>query len=257
MMVADPFARARTVGRAFAALVGAISCLFVLLVVLAVTLIGGVVHAQEPVVPHADDYLNAGLQAAEAGELGDAILAFERAHLAAPLDREIQDARASAQAEARRRRAEGHASQSFIEGEPRGVTWWRFFNSLRTDVFAGLLLGGTWLLFGLLFARRRAEKTAVKDALAVGAMLAFMLIIGSVTMWGGAEATQRLGVAVVVDEDVRFRDAPDELARLRSQPNLYQGAVVLILEARGEFSEIRLVDGEDVWVRTAGVEAVQ
>jgi hypothetical protein len=231
---------------------------FFVLVFLAAMLTGGVAHAEPSVAePHADDFLNSGIDAAEDGGLGHAVLAFERAHLAAPLDREIQDARAAAQAEARRRRAEGHTSQSFVEGEPSEVTWWRFFSSFRTDTYAAVLLAATWLLFGLLLARRRTERTAVRDALVVGSLLAVIFVAGAAMMWVGAMATQELGVAVVVEDEVRFRDAPDELARLRSQPNLYQGAVVVILEQRSEFSRIRLVDGENVWVRNGAAIYVE
>ena len=257
MMVVGPTARVRTLAGAIATIIATIGSALGLLLVVAATLIGGVAHAESPTAqPHADDYLNAGIDAAEAGELGEAVLAFERAHFAAPLDREIQDARATAQAEARRRRAEDQSSQSFVEGEPNEVTWWRFFSALRADVFAALLLGGVWLLFALLSVRRQTQRTALKDALTVGGLFAVTAIVGSATMWIGATATERLGVAVVVDDEVRFREAPDELARLRTQPNLYQGAVVVILEQRSEFSRIRLVDGEDVWVRSGSVTPV-
>lgn len=220
------------------------------------TLTASSANATDGVAPHADEVLNAGLEAATAGELGEAILAFERAHRLAPLDREIQDARAAAQSEARRRRAEASARQAFVEGEPTAVTRWRFFGMLRVEVYAVVLLLAAWWTFGLLGFRRRATRTAVRDALTVGALLGAVVIVCSGTMWIGAEMTGALGVAVVVDDDPHFREAPDELSRLQSQPNLYQGAVVVVLEERDAYERLRLVDGEEVWVESSVVGLV-
>lgn len=205
---------------------------------------------------HADDALNMGIEAATDGALGAAVLAFERALRMAPLDREIQDARAAAQSEARRRRAEANARQSFVEGEPSAVTRWRFFGMLRAEVYALLLLAGTWWTFGLLGLRRRSKRTAVKDALTVGTLLGGAVMMASGSMWVGAVLTGGVGVAVVVGDDPHFREAPDELSRRRSQPNLYEGAVVVVLEERGAYARVRLVDGESVWVEEGDVELV-
>lgn len=231
---------------------------FVIVLVGLSLVFGGVAHAQDVEVDlgNPDALLNAGIEAAQADELGVAVLRFEQAHRLVPLDREIQDARAAAQAEARHRRADEHSSQSFIEGEPAKVTWWRFFGAFRSDTYALLLLGGTWLVFGLLIVRRTKNETAIKDALAVGAILASLVVVGSAVMWLGYSATHDSGVAVVVEDDVRFREAPDELARPRTQPNLYRGAVVVLLAERDGFMRIELVDGEQVWIRAGAAELV-
>ncbi|MFT6400652.1 MAG: hypothetical protein ACJAYU_005430 [Bradymonadia bacterium] len=221
-------------------------------------LFGGIAQAQDGAVEadSPDALFNAGLEAARADELGFAVLRFEQAHRLVPLDREIQDARAAAQSEARHRRADEHSSQSFIEGEPSRATWWRFFGAFHPDTYALLVLGGTWLFFGLVIIRRTKTQAAITDALAVGAVAAFATVIGGAVMWVGYGATQDSGVAVVVADDVRFREAPDELARPRTQPNLYRGAVVILRAERDDFMRIQLVDGEQVWVREGAVELV-
>lgn len=261
MMVANPTHKFAVFARIALAALGAMGvgvAAFVGTLVAVWLLFGGVAHAQDSALDlgNPDSLLNAGLEAADADELGIAVLRFEQAHRLVPLDREIQDARAAAQAEARRRRADEHSSQSFTEGEPTRVTWWRFFGAFRPDTYALLVLGGTWLLFALLIVRRRKTQTAAKDALAVGALFAFLLVVGGAVMWTGYGSTHNSGVAVVVADGVRYREAPDELARPRTQPNLYRGAVVVLSAERDGFVRIQLVDGEDVWVRGGAVELV-
>ncbi len=200
---------------------------------------------------------NAGLAFAHDDRLGAAILAFERAHLQAPLDREIQDASAASRREARRRRAEALPNVTITEGEPAAAFWWRFFGFVPTQTAALLILVATWLTFGLLTLWRRTLPGARRDAILIAATTLGSIAIAAGAWWTGAALTARsITPAVVTDSSPEYRDAPDELSRPRRQPNLYEGAVVLIREERGAWTLVELVDRETVWVTARAVAAI-
>lgn len=195
---------------------------------------------------------NAALALARADRVGEAVLYIERALALAPLDRGIQDTRLIVQREARARRIEAAGSRTLTEGEPPGVTRWRFFALLPTGTYAGLVLGASWLCFGLLAVRRRTRPGGWRDGLAVGAAFALLVLVGAGSMWAGRAFTARhTEPAVVVAADPRFRDAPDELSRPRNHADLYEGGVVLIRDRRDEWVQIELVGGDLVWVDRA------
>lgn len=200
----------------------------------------------------ADSAYNAGLALAHADRLGEALFQLERAHLLAPIDREIQDARYVVERELRRRRIRDASTSSVTEGEPRAVSWWRFFAVFPPATYALLTLALTWLACGLFLWRRRLGRGALRDGLTIGAGASTLVLTLVAVMWGGQAWTARaLEPAVVTATTPRFRDAPDELSRVRASDDLYEGAVVLIRERRGDWTQLELVDGARVWV-TAG-----
>ncbi|MCB9506288.1 MAG: hypothetical protein H6698_00155 [Myxococcales bacterium] len=202
--------------------------------------------ATAPLDPNAA--LNAGVLLARADRLGEAAYYLERARALAPLDRDAEDALTQLHGEARRRRAQATSGSSFTEGEPEAVKRWRLFAGVSTDVLAVSLAVGVWAWFGALLARRRVTKPAVRDALAVVASVgALTAAIAGAGWWGRAIAT-RVRPAVVIAADPRLRDAPDELSRARRDPNLYEAAVVVVREDRGDWRRVELVDGAQVWV---------
>lgn len=195
-----------------------------------------------------DAALNAGVLLARADRLGEAAYYLERARALAPLDRDAEDALTQLHGEARRRRAQAATGSTFTEGEPEAVKRWRLFAGVSSDALAVSLAAGVWAWFGALLARRRVTKPAARDALAVVASVgALTAVIAGAGWWGRAIAT-RVRPAVVLAADPRLRDAPDELSRARRDPNLYEAAVVVIREDRGDWRRVELVDGAQVWV---------
>ncbi len=200
---------------------------------------------------------NAGLRAAHADRLGRSVFYLERAHLLAPFDRQIQDARTRVQRELRRRRLEDAGATTVTEGEPIALSWWRFFSGVPPLTYALMSLALVWLLIALLVARPRARKGALRDAVTIVAGLSALGILFVATMWiGQAVTTLRLEPGVVVATTPRFRDAPDELSRLRSSADLSEGAIVLIRERREGWCLVELVEGDRVWVTADTVRTV-
>lgn len=198
---------------------------------------------------NADLALNLGVRYARADDLGRATLWLERAHHLAPRDRQIEDALGAVRGEIRRRRAESSAGGSFTDGEPAALSWWRTFGLFSRATYAYTLLAATWLLFGALLARRRTTAQTARDALATLAVVSAIAAATAATWWAGSRHTAAsLNPVVVIEPQPRGRSAPDELAAATRHPDLYAGAVGLIRDQRGAWSQIELVDGHRLWV---------
>lgn len=205
----------------------------------------------------ADAALNAGLAAAERDDLGFAVLWLERAALLAPLDREVEDALQAAHREARRVRAERFASGTLVEGEPPSLFWWRFLQSISVGALAGALLVSNTLGFAVLGLARRQPEGARRDVMHVAAALLLTLAVAAAATWSlRSGVAGRVDPAIVLDADARGRAAPDELAPLRTQPELFAGAVVLVEEERGSWRRVRLINNESIWLDVSDVERI-
>ena len=205
-----------------------------------------------------DAAFNAGLAAARAERLGEAILAFERAHRLAPGDREIEDSLQAAHREARRLRAERFAEGMLVEGESRSLHWWRMFGAWPVSRSAAALLGGVWtagLALALSLHVARGWRTDLLRAVAaIGVAVALL----GAALWAGRVGTEaRVAPAVVLQEAPLSRVAPDELARATRHPGLFAGAIVLTRQARGAWLEVELPDGERVWIARDAVEPIR
>ena len=191
-----------------------------------------------------------GLHYGRENRLGLAILYLERAHLLSPLRKNIRDALHTVRIEARRRRADDMPAQTITEGEPAGIFWWRFFHVFSTRTYAFAFSAAIWIFFGLLAASRKMKAGARRDIIFTFSFLSLFVSLVAAAFWiGSFWTTEHHEPAVIVASSPNFVDAPDESARAHRQKNLYEGAVVVILEDRGEWRLLRLVDDEEVWVR--------
>lgn len=204
-----------------------------------------------------DAAMNLGVTAARDGDIGRAVLWLERAHRLAPLDREIGDALLASQREARRLRAEAMPRAVLVEGEPAGMSSWRFFGAVPARLVIFGLVASSWIFFGALFAARTVDRRGLRDAAVVVAVLA--LVVGAVfggLRIGALSTSRSLAPAVVVDDTPAGRDAPDELSPARREANLYPGALTLVRSTRPGWVEVELVDGARLWVRPDVIEPI-
>lgn len=207
----------------------------------------------------ADALFNLGLLEARQGNVARAILWLERAKLAAPLDREIEDVLTAARAEARKQRALGSESKVFMEGESSAVGWWRFFRALPEAWARAALLIAAWCWAVAVLVRRRigAPSTARDLLLVVAIAVALVGLVAAGLVAGRAWTARDVAAAVVVAGDPRMRTAPDELAIARRDEDLYAGGIVRVTDERGRWLEVELVDGDRVWVDASTVEAIE
>lgn len=213
--------------------------------------------AANPAAGGADVAFNLGLEYANSGELGRAILWMERAHRLAPFDRELQDVLTAAHGESRRRRAASLGALAMTQGEPPEVSRWRFFGGVPRSWVAWTLLASAWGFAVMLYAWRRSSPGAKRDALFVSAILAgFVALNGAGFLLVAAHTDATVNPAVVLSAEPTARNSPDELSRSRREPNLYEGAVVLLGVTRGDWVQVVLVDGKELWVSREIVEPV-
>lgn len=210
--------------------------------------------------PHdARAWLALGIERANAGELGASIAALEQGRVAAPRNREIEDALLVAHREARSRQAENAGAGGFIAGEPSEIRRWRFFTQFRTGVFAWLCLLGSWTAAAAAFgaARDPVGPRSRRDGLWVLACAAGLVALGAAAMWqGAARTTSAVSPAVVVDASPRWREAPDLLARPQRDVGLYEGAVVSALEIRSSWVHVSTAEGSSGWVKRGEVTTI-
>jgi hypothetical protein len=204
-----------------------------------------------------DAWFNLGLAAARADKLGEAAWALERAHALNPWDREARDARDLVGAAVRRARAGGAASASMTEGEPRSIAWWRAASLLPLRPVYGLAVALSWTMWLAFVVWCFSPHEGRRRAAGVVALAAGLLLPVVVTAWGAARWTREHVVpVVVVAERPLAKAGPDELAGRVQTANLYEGAVLSLLEQRGAWSEVRLVDGASVWVATRSLRPI-
>jgi hypothetical protein len=173
---------------------------------------------------------------------------LERAQLLAPLDTDIFDARQTILQHTRREHAASGTTREFTAGEPSSIVWWRLFQAIPTELQMGLLALASWLLFGGLVVRRRTTGLVRDSALVavIGGVLLSLLagFVAGGRVWTGWNVSP----AVVVANTPLCREAPDELARTRTHPNLYPGVMSAVVSERDQWLELELPGGDRVWV---------
>jgi hypothetical protein len=218
---------------------------------------GSLVEQWDAGTRNANLALNIGLRFARADELGPATLWLERAHHLAPRDRAIEDAVGAVRSEIRRRRAESSTEDTFTDGEPAALSWWRTFGTFPAAVYAWALLICVWIGFGALLVRRRAAPGTARDALLAVAATALVIGATAAVWWSGSVTTaERLRPVVVVDAAARGREAPDQLSPATHHPDLFSGAVGLIRDERDQWALLELVDGHRLWVESSSVAPI-
>lgn len=206
---------------------------------------------------HPASLWNDALSHARAGEIGEAVWHLERGVWLSPLDREMRGVRDAAQAEARRLRADAMATGRMTQGEPPSLFWWRFLTGISLDVAGWTLLLSVWIASIVVLVRRRVPVGGLRDGLLVAALCGGLVAATSLA-WvvGRLVVEDQLHPAVVIHAQPRYREAPDELARVRSHVDLYAGAVVLVRETRPGWLRVELATGESLWVLPEVVRTV-
>ncbi len=187
---------------------------------------------------------NLGSAALQAGDLGEAVLAYRRA---LRLDPAAVTARQNL-AHVRSLLPAWVPRPSGSEGADALLVYRRIPESTRSLLAAGSFAVAA--LF-LVLAARRTEGPWRGLAILFG--IAWLLLLASVVLDGPGEE----GVAVVLTADEEpARSSDSALARLAFPDPLPQGVEALRLEVRGDFARIRLANGRDVWVRSGSLTPV-
>lgn len=184
----------------------------------------------------------------KAGSRGEAILNYHRAQRLAPADGDIAYNLAYA--------------ESFVKDKIDVVPEFvlaRWLGSVKRIMSAdawgvvALVALGVMLVavsFYLLALRRGIRKTGF-----VVAIVALVVTVGAVSFGGAArKALMSDGEAVVLSTAAVVKASPEKTGK--DLFILHEGTKVEVLDTFGEWSEIRIADGNEGWIRTSAIEVI-
>jgi tetratricopeptide (TPR) repeat protein len=191
-----------------------------------------------------DVFMNSGLAYAHGGELGPAILAFEKVLDLRPDDGEAAAALAIARAAVGKRRAERHGEATVETRPPLAEALVR---SYREDSLAILSLFFDALCFAALLGHRRARSDQLRTGLAVTASLAglcALLFLSGLAIKRGAFREGQ--PAIVLRDGAELREAPDPRALARGEAA--EGGSAQVLAREAGFARVRTATGALGWI---------
>jgi tetratricopeptide (TPR) repeat protein len=191
-----------------------------------------------------DVFVNLGLAQARSGELGRAILSFERALVLRPDDGDAAAALAQARAATGKRRAD-EQGEALVETRPPLAE--ALVRPYRENTLALLALVLDALLFGCLLVRRFSRADSVRTGLAIAASVAALssgVTLGALLIKRGAHHDGR--AAIVLREGAELREAPDPRAVTRAKA--HEGGSAYVLARDSGFARIRTATGALGWI---------
>jgi tetratricopeptide (TPR) repeat protein len=199
-----------------------------------------------------DVYFNLATAYARQGELGRAILYFERAARVAPGDAEIANALQITRSALGKQRAETQG-EAMVEAKPplRDA----LVRPVAENTLAYLVLACQALLFALLIVRGFVRGEAARTGLALGAALTGLAVFAA-----GLLLLQKRGIfdegraAVVLDQGTELREGPDPRARTRAKA--HEGSSARVLARDGSFVRVRVQDGSEGWTAASAIGVI-
>lgn len=200
--------------------------------------------------------LEAGYQSAElhynlanayyrTGELGQAVLHYERALRLAPNDKDIVH-----NLEVVRRQVE--AERPAIEGFRLWTNTLRLFSS---DGWGALGLFILWLgVAGLVLWQIGKTREYRKWGFLAGVVLLFLSLLPFALAYFRSEADTNHNQAIVLQSQVMLRSAPDEQSQ-EVKP-VFEGAKVQLLDVIGNWHKVQASDGEEGWLPDGTFERI-
>ncbi len=182
------------------------------------------------------------------GQIGPAILNYERAQKLMPQNSDIRYNLKMAQARTVDR----------IEAPPR-LPIWNLLDSLR-DLFSPALVAWTTWILAVITALLFGLSLIVKHLLARSALRIIMWVFLGVFIISGSLLGLRIAEAngpakaVIMTEKVIVRSAPDPAAK--EVFHLHEGTTVTIVKVLDTYREVRLIDGRQGWLPVNVLEKV-
>jgi len=199
-----------------------------------------------------DVYMNMGLAEARAGNLGRAILAFERVLWLRPDDNEAQTALAVARAAVGKRRAD-RQGEALVETRPPLAE--ALVRPYRENTLAWLTLAFDALLFAALLVRGRMRSDSMRTGLAIAAAvtgLSCAVTMSALFVKRGGNSEGR--AAIVLREGAELREAPDPRAAARA--SAHEGGSARVLGRDGSFVRLRTATGAVGWIASEDVGTI-
>jgi tetratricopeptide (TPR) repeat protein len=210
-------------------------------------------------------YHNLGHAWLRQGEIGRAILSYERAARIAPRDPQVR----SSLDFARRQAAEspGPGSVEGLDGTAGAagsgnppLSWRELFASWLTRAeLVGLVLALWWLCAICLILARHRRPGRGRRALRLTAGIAAVGMVAGAFGWAAwTYDTQARPRAIVVLRDVEAAGGPGPTTEFAVIEALPPGSAVRLLETRSDYTRVALpIGGREGWVPVAAVERVE
>ena len=200
----------------------------------------------------ADVYFNAATAHARQGELGQAVLGFERCLWIRANDEGCEQGLRAAQAEIGKQTARRSGEATVRARPPLSEALVRPFSA---DVLAGLVLAFDALLFGLLFARGRVERESVQLGLTIAAPLTALLLLIAVGGLAVKAGSFEDGPPAVVLRETPLREGPDPRAQTRC--SALPGQRGTLGSRQGGYVEAALEGGLRGWVKASDLGLIR
>lgn len=200
----------------------------------------------------ADVYMNLGLANARAGQLGQAVLAFEQSLHYRPADSDATHALAQARAAIGKRSAE-QQGEALVETRPPLAD--AIVRPFSEDALAYWLLFCDAGLFVSLILRRRAQRETTRTGLAVTAALSGLALICVLSGLLVKRGVFREGEpAIVLRDGAELREAPDPRATMRAHAS--EGGSARILARDQGYARVRTSSGAVGWMSDSDVALI-
>jgi tetratricopeptide (TPR) repeat protein len=199
-----------------------------------------------------DVYFNLATTYARSGQLGKAVLNFERSLALRPGDDAAQKGLDTAVTLLGRKRAEKAGEATVRTRPPLSEALVRPWSE---NLLGWLVLGFDLALFAVLIALRSARQEALRVGLWVaGALLGLLLLVFGGGLLIKSEAFKEGRAAVVLREDAPLREGPDPRAQTRTKA--FEGQAARLLERDGNFARVRLPDNSEGWMLQSDVDSI-
>ncbi len=197
----------------------------------------------------ADVYYNLGNAQYRVGNLPQAVLAYERAHLLSPGDKDIWF------------NLQFVSSRTIDKITPQNemffVTWYRsLVNAMSVDAWAALSVVALALACVLLLLYLFGKRLLVREVGFYGSIvLAAVFLLGNVFAWQQKRAFEQRSGAVVVAPVVTVKKTPADSAN--DAFIIHEGTRVDITDNTMKgWRAVRLADGREGWLKTTAIEEI-
>lgn len=200
-----------------------------------------------------DVYFNLATARARLGQLGHAVLYFERCLWLRAGDELAEQGLSAARAALGKRRAEREGEATLKTRPPLADA---LVARVSADTLAWSLLVFNLLFFAALFARSRARRDGVHLGLTIAAPL--LALLGLTAAAGLAFKTQAGAegdAAIVLRDGAELREGPDPHAQVRTRA--HEGQDARVLRREGSFARVALSQGAHGWINYKDLQRIR
>lgn len=181
------------------------------------------------------------------GNIGYAVLYFERALLLKPFDRDIQSNLEHVKAQ-----LEDKIRPLYDEGIFRLLRTLLSFLRLKITVYLEIILFTSLIILLLSFLFLPHSRHRLKNPLIVVGVLYVVILVGMVSQYS---YERRHPKGVILQKVLDVKSSP--LAESETLFTLHEGAKFKLIEQRGEWIRFSTQDGRQGWILQEGVEFIQ